>query len=206
MATRLSRVERALRDVARALDQRSRRWALVGGLAVSARAEPRTTRDVDVAVDVADDLDAERLVADLGGAGFSVLATIEQTAKDRLATVRLAAPSLPGTIVDLLFASSGIEGEVASAAERIDITKHTRVPVATAGHLLALKVLSRDDDARPQDAHDIRRLLDEASPADLAEARRACQMIVERGYHRSRDLPALLETAIEHMRRPLPPR
>ncbi len=30
-------------------------WALVGGLAVSARAEPRTTRDIDVAVAVGDD-------------------------------------------------------------------------------------------------------------------------------------------------------
>ena len=29
------------------------RWALVGGLAVSARAEPRTTRDIDVAIALA---------------------------------------------------------------------------------------------------------------------------------------------------------
>jgi hypothetical protein len=91
MATRLTRVERGVREIARALDARGRAWALVGGLAVSARAEPRTTRDVDVAVAVLDDADAERLVADLRGAGFEVLATVEQRERDRLATVRLGA-------------------------------------------------------------------------------------------------------------------
>jgi hypothetical protein len=54
-------LEAALRRVASELDARGRRWALVGGLAVSARAEPRTTRDVDIVVDVQDDADAEDL-------------------------------------------------------------------------------------------------------------------------------------------------
>lgn len=34
------------------------RWALIGGLTGSVRAEPRTTRDVDVMVAVADDREA----------------------------------------------------------------------------------------------------------------------------------------------------
>ncbi|MCA0293162.1 MAG: hypothetical protein LCH82_16350 [Actinobacteria bacterium] len=37
------------------------RWALIGGFAVSARADARFTRDVDVCVLVADDEEAERL-------------------------------------------------------------------------------------------------------------------------------------------------
>ena len=54
----MSRLETALRDVAAHLERRRRRWAVVGGLAVSARAEPRFTRDVDLALMVADDADA----------------------------------------------------------------------------------------------------------------------------------------------------
>ncbi len=50
---------RAVLAVAAAL---GRPWALVGGLAVSARAEPRFTRDVDLAVSVRDDRDAEDAV------------------------------------------------------------------------------------------------------------------------------------------------
>ena len=46
------------------------RWALVGGLAVSARAEPRTTRDVDVAVAVNDDAGAEAAVLALRHRGY----------------------------------------------------------------------------------------------------------------------------------------
>ena len=66
-------------------------WALVGGLAVSIRAEPRFTRDVDVAVSVADDATAEGLVRDLRAQGYRLDATLEQAALGRLATVRLVA-------------------------------------------------------------------------------------------------------------------
>jgi Nucleotidyl transferase AbiEii toxin, Type IV TA system len=55
-------LEAALRRMAADLAKYDRRWALVGGFAVSARAEPRFTRDIDVAVAVADDADGEGLV------------------------------------------------------------------------------------------------------------------------------------------------
>ncbi len=48
----------ALRHVCADLESITSAYALVGGLAVSARAEPRTTRDVDLAVSVADDREA----------------------------------------------------------------------------------------------------------------------------------------------------
>jgi len=41
-------LEAALRRVADDLDKSGRLWALVGGFAVSARVEPRFTRDVDM--------------------------------------------------------------------------------------------------------------------------------------------------------------
>jgi hypothetical protein len=45
----LSRAEAALRRIAADLRELGRRFALVGGLAVSARTEPRLTRDADLA-------------------------------------------------------------------------------------------------------------------------------------------------------------
>jgi hypothetical protein len=42
--------DRVVGPIARALEARGRRFALVGGLAVSLRAEVRFTRDVDLAV------------------------------------------------------------------------------------------------------------------------------------------------------------
>lgn len=60
--------------------------------------------------------------------------------------------------------------------------------VARTGHLIALKVLSRDDVSRPQDLVDLRALLRVASPAELARARDSLALIGARGYHRGRDL------------------
>jgi hypothetical protein len=71
----VSALEQALRRVASDLSSAGRAWALVEGLAVSARAEPRRTRDVDAVAAVPDDRDAERLVHDLGAAGYQRAAT-----------------------------------------------------------------------------------------------------------------------------------
>jgi predicted nucleotidyltransferase len=192
----MNSLEVALRRIAQNLDDRGRRWALVGGLAVSARAEPRTTRDVDVVVEIADDADAEALVLDLQASGFRVVAALEQDSVHRLATVRLVTPGgdARGVVVDLLFASSGIEVEVARSADTIELLAGLRIPVARVGHLMALKLLARDDRRRPQDADDLRSLLKEATTGDLTEARDALSAIAARGYHRGRDLVEALET------------
>jgi len=52
-------------------------------------------------------------------------------------------------VIDLLFASSGIEPEVVADAEPIELLPDLTMGVARTGHLLALKVLSRDDVSRP---------------------------------------------------------
>ena len=54
---------------------------------------------------------AEALSRELQGRGYQVLTVVEQTAQGRLATVRLQPPgrSPRGVVIDLLFASSGIE-------------------------------------------------------------------------------------------------
>ncbi len=114
---------------------------------------------------------------------------MEQESVQRLATVRLAASGETGegVVVDLLFASSGIEPEVSANAESLTILDGVVAPVALLGHLLALKVLA-EDPRRPQDRADILNLLDAAAPADLALARKALEIIEARGFHRDKRL------------------
>lgn len=95
--------------------------------------------------------------------------------------------------MDLLFASSGIEPEVVADAEPIELLPQLRMRVAKTGHLIALKVLSRDDVQRPQDLADLRALLRVGSPGELARARQSLELIATRGYHRGRDLTSEME-------------
>lgn len=137
------------------------------------------------------DAEAEALIHDLQLRDYHVEAVVEQEAVGRLATVRLTLSSEPRTpVVDLLFASSGIEAEVVAGGEPIDLLPQLRMNVARTGHLIALKVLSRDDVQRPQDLGDLRALLRVASPAELTRARESLALIATRGYHRGRDLAA----------------
>ena len=85
-------------------------------------------------------------------------------------------------LIDLLFASSGIERELATAAVRID-----GVPVARVGHLLALKVLS-ESERRLQDRIDIQELAKVATDEDWRTAVAMVRLIKERGFHRGRAL------------------
>ena len=85
---------------------------------MSARTEPRFTRDVDLVVAVSDDDAAEQVLRDLIARRYVLVATTEHEPTNRLATARLAFPVAPGQglIVDLLFASSGVEPEIADAS------------------------------------------------------------------------------------------
>lgn len=192
----MTRLERTLVRLDNDLEALDAGWALVGGLAVGARAEPRTTRDVDVAVAVPSDREAEELVFALRRQGYREAEppVFEQTAQGRLATVRLYAPAKePGlsSVVDFLFASSGIEAEIVAAAEPLELVEGLVVPVARVGHLLALKVLAMSAD-RPQDFTDAKALLREADDAEVQRARDALALIDERGFARGKDLQAEL--------------
>lgn len=59
----MNELERLLQRITRELDDHSAASALVGGLAVSVRTEPRFTRDIDLAVSVSGDDQSEALVA-----------------------------------------------------------------------------------------------------------------------------------------------
>lgn len=88
-----------------------------------------------------------------------MISTVEQAAVGRLATVRLLTGAADGPVIDLLFASSGIEAEVIARAERLEVLEGLEIPVATTPDLITLKLLSRDDDHRPQDLVDLRGLI-----------------------------------------------
>lgn len=187
--------EGTLRRAVTDLDAIGARWALVGGFAVSAWVEPRLTRDVDVAVAVADDEAAEAAIADLSGRGWPPITLVEPDAAGRLATARLqpARGSTAGAVLDVLFASSGIEAELVTQSVHLEILPGLSAAVARPGHLAALKLLARDDVRRPQDAADLRSLRTLLDAAEAAWLRRAVALITERGYDRSRDLAASAE-------------
>lgn len=185
--TKLGETLRALVD-AIAIEQP---LALVGGLAVSARTEPRFTRDLDFAIAVEDDAEAEALIFALQARGFMVVATIEHSTTHRLATVRLRqTPGAP--FVDLLFASCGVEREIVAAAAPLEILGVT-VPVATVGHLIAMKLVSRDAKRRPRDQQDLVALAGVADALEWRRAEAAIELIQQRGFSRGRDLRAGLD-------------
>lgn len=184
-----------LRRVAADLGQASVGHAVVGGLAVSARTEPRY-RDVGLAVAVADDAAAEAVIRGLFDRGYRTLSLVEHGATGRLATARLTAPGEEGAVVDLLLASSGIEGEIVAGAEPIEVLPDLVARVAAIGHLITLKLLARDDRTRPEDLGDLRALLGVAGPSDLDLVRASAALVTARGYDRGRDLLASLAALV----------
>jgi hypothetical protein len=191
------RPEDALAHIVGELRRRGKRFALVGGLAVSVRGEVRTTRDVDLALVVRDDRELEALTADLMGSGYRVVATVEQEERNRLATVRLASPI--GFIVDLLAASSGIEAEIVAAAQPVEFETVGAIPVATAEDLLAMKLLAARI-GRARDWDDARGLVEMNPALDVRLVRTRLQLITERGFARNQDLISRLETLLGEVR------
>jgi predicted nucleotidyltransferase len=189
----MTELETFLARVAKRLDSLGTHWAVIGGIAVSSRSEPRFTRDIDIAVSVQSDDEAEKITLDFRQSGMGILAMIEQEAKERLATVRLNVDANSEVITDLMFSSSGIEPEIVKAAKVIKVFTNTYAPVAQIGHLIALKVLSKNEETRPQDLTDLRHLLLVANEVERSRAREAVKLITERGYNRDKDLTGELE-------------
>jgi hypothetical protein len=94
-------------------------------------------------------------------------------------------------------ASSGIEDEIVRRADLLQVLPDVFIPVASIGHLIALKALA----GRHQDLTDLGYLISVASDADLDEARASAAMIGERGFSRgqrlSEDLTAIIGQAPE---------
>lgn len=194
----MNAVERALRDFL-AVRPKEVRTAIVGGVAVGVRTEPRFTRDLDFAVAVASDAEAEQCVFSLRQVGYEISAALEQVQQTRLSTIRLRRRG-KGPLVDLLFAATGIENEIVAAAEPVEIANGLVTEVACIGHLIAMKLVARDDKRRPQDQIDLLALSKAADDTEWARAETAVRLIRERGFSRDRDLAAALEEWHERAR------
>lgn len=99
---------------------------------------------------------------------------------------------LNGVLVDLLFASSGIEDDICRDADRLRIAPDLILPVATVGHLFAMKLLALAPD-RPQDHVDLHALTPHLSPDERERARAAVARIEAIGANRSKPLGEELE-------------
>jgi predicted nucleotidyltransferase len=186
----MNAVERALKDFL-AVRPAQIRTAVIGGLAVGARTEPRFTRDLDFAVAVASDAEAEQCIFSMRQLGYEITTALQQVKNGRLATVRLRRRG-KGPLVDLLFAATGIENEIVEAAEPVELGNGLVTEVARVGHLIAMKLVARDDERRPQDQVDLVALSKVADETEWARAEAAVRLIRKRGFGGSRDLAAAL--------------
>ena len=184
----MNAVQRALRDFL-AVRPAEVASAVVGGIAVSVRTEPRFTRDLDLAVAVGNDEEAANYVFRIRQHGYEIVSALEQTTQHRLSTVRMRRDGR-GPIVDLLFAACGIEAEIAQAAEPIEIAAGLVAEVAQVGHLIAMKLVSRDPKRRPRDQQDLVDLANVADDREWQRAEAAIELIRQRGFSRGRDLRA----------------
>jgi hypothetical protein len=198
----MNQYEAALRALKGDLSRLQARWALVGGFAVNAHGGGRFTTDIDVVAAVVSDEEAEQFVFRMQQMGYLAQTELEQESAGRLSTVRFRSPhSRESTVlVDVIFATTGIEAEIVQAAQDGEVLRGLNMPVVTRGHLIAMKVLS-DNPERRQDIWDIETLLDYAAPQDLDDARAALQLIMSRGFNRGEDLGAKLDNILERLQR-----
>ncbi len=141
-----------LADAAQVLETRGIRFALIGGLAVSLRGQPRMTVDVDLVI-LADVDQALRLAQELSSTPFEPLfpGVEEVVARSFILPLRHRAT---GIRVDVAIGMSGFEQQAVSRATKVTIGD-VRVPVVVVEDLLVMKALA----GRPQDEQDIRGLV-----------------------------------------------
>ena len=141
-----------LADAAQVLETRGIRFALIGGLAVSLRGQPRMTVDVDLVI-LADIDQALRLAQELSSTPFEPLfpGVEEVVARSFILPLRHRST---GIRVDVAIGMSGFEQQAVSRATTVTIGD-VRVPVVAVEDLLVMKALA----GRPQDDQDIRGLV-----------------------------------------------
>lgn len=193
-------LEEHSKAIAAHLNKLGVKYAVVGGIAVSFRSVVRTTNDLDLAVIVNDDAEAESIVRTLIRLGYRAELLLESDVSGRLATIRMISTGEREVFIDLLFASTGIECEVVENSNPIEIFPGLTLPVASRSALIALKVLSANPKTRSKDITDLQNILDNAVPGEIDFARSLLNLIAERGYNRNKDLQKDLDGYIEQFR------
>jgi len=191
-------VEQLLRKVVNDLDAiGATSYALIGGLAYSARIEPRYTRDIDFCFAVESENEAETITGALIREGYYPHYEIAHRITGKRATYRMryrkplgGLPVEESTFIDLLFSHSGIEHETVAEATPTEVVSGLTLLTARIPHLIAMKVLAESDD-RLQDRIDLKNLIQSATDADLAEVPPLLDLITQRGFNNEKDLPAV---------------
>lgn len=180
-----------------ALEAAQARFAMIGGVAVSVRAEPRFTKDVDFIVAVASDEEAERLGSTMLGHGFSLHTMLERTDVAQIATMRFI---LGGVLIDLLVGACGAEQEIVELATPATVLKNRECPVASVGALLALKTLAMANRKKIDDEGDMLRLLAVANDGDVQQAEELVALMTVRGPGRDKGLAGILARVVASAR------
>lgn len=170
-------------------------FALVGGLAMGVRADPRVTRDVDFVLPVEDDAEAEARIYALQRRGFVVESVFERRG-GRISTVRTRHSAAPDVLIDVLLSNARIEAEIVAAATPETVAGGIRCPVAQPWHLLAMKVYAN----RRKDQADLQELIERADEKSLEQTRRALELMRRRGVAPGRNLVAELEGHVSAVR------
>lgn len=133
-------------------------FAVIGGLAVGVRGEPRFTADVDVVVGLDLD-DALQLLDRLSDSPFQPLFpdVAEVVRTSFILPLRHLAT---GVRVDVAIGLSGFERQLLARADEVTIAGFT-APVATAEDLILMKLLA----SRPRDTDDAEKLAQKHGPS-----------------------------------------
>jgi hypothetical protein len=133
------------------LAARSIPFAVIGGIAVSVRGEPRFTADIDAVIGI----DIDRALALLAGLERSSFAPLFAEAADvvKKSFILPLRHRQTRIKVDLAVGLTGFERKLIVRAQSVDFGA-VRVPVATSEDLLIMKVLA----GRPRDLEDARRI------------------------------------------------
>lgn len=159
--------------------------ALIGGLAVSLRGQPRVTADVDMVI-AADVQRAVSLAGSLEGTNFRPLFdnVAEVVQKSFLLPLRHRSTNVK---VDLAVGLSGFEQQTVARAEILPLAGRN-VPVATAEDLLIMKILA----GRPQDDQDLRGLV--IAQGDRLDWQYCLKVATDLGEALGQDLTARVRT------------
>lgn len=142
-------LSRLLRDAVAALEEAGLSFAVMGGCARNAYAEPRGTKDVDLVV-AADATRYPRIVQALADRGFYAASTVGGGGEDAVPDLTLNRDA-DGRRIDLLFAHTEFERGALERSQRQEPFAGISVPVVSVEDLIIYKVLAD----RPQDRVDI---------------------------------------------------
>jgi hypothetical protein len=144
-------------DAVRFLDRHRMPYAVIGGIAVSLRGEPRVTADVDVVIGT-DVAGALQLLDAIQPTPFEPLFQGAEEVVERTLILPLR-HTASGVKLDIAVGLSGFERQTIARATPVDFRDFS-VAIATAEDLLIMKVLA----SRPRDIQDARGIIAAQAP------------------------------------------